>query len=265
MDRLLLIASTFCFLLGFAYTMFTLGAGRYRPSRWSLGVVGLGFLLQTGFLYLRGEALGRCPLTNLFEVLTFLSWSMVLFYLLIGPAYRLSLMGAFTSPLAFLIQTVALLIPGADHPPVLSTVHNPWLEMHAAFSVMAYGAFALACVAGGMYLAQERQLKTHQLHSMFFQLPPIRDLGVTNARLMLAGFGLLSVGLVAGFVMGNLEAHMVKIFWSCAVWLLYGVVLAAVFRHSLSGRRVAWLSVGAFGVVVGTLWSLKFISQPAPL
>ena len=34
-------------------------------------------------------------------------------------------------------------------------------------SMIAYGAFALACVAGVMYLVQERQLKTHQLHSIF--------------------------------------------------------------------------------------------------
>jgi len=30
-------------------------------------------------------------------------------------------------------------------------------------SLVAYGAFALACIAGVMYLVQERQLKTHPL------------------------------------------------------------------------------------------------------
>ena len=99
MDRQLLVLSTFCFLFGFAYTMYALGARVYRRSRLNLIAISLGFLCQTGFLYLRGEALGRCPLTNHFEVLAFLSWSMVLFYLLIGPAYRLSLLGFFTSPL----------------------------------------------------------------------------------------------------------------------------------------------------------------------
>ncbi len=109
MDRLLLVASTFCFLFGFAYTMYALGARTYRASQFNYGVILLGFLLQTGFLYVRGHAQGRCPLTNLFEVFIFLSWSVVLLYLMIGSAYRMSLMGLFTSPLVFLLQVFALL------------------------------------------------------------------------------------------------------------------------------------------------------------
>jgi ABC-type uncharacterized transport system permease subunit len=35
----------------------------------------------------------------------------------------------------------------------------PWLELHASISLIAYGAFALACIAGVMYLVQERQIK----------------------------------------------------------------------------------------------------------
>jgi hypothetical protein len=35
------------------------------------------------------------------------------------------------------------------------------------------GPFALACVAGAMYLVQERQLKTHQLRSIFYHLPAV--------------------------------------------------------------------------------------------
>jgi ABC-type uncharacterized transport system permease subunit len=261
MDRLLLVSSTFCFLLGFAFTVYSMGARSFRPSRLNLLVIALGFGLQTAFLWVRGEALGRCPLTNRFEVLVFLGWSMVMFYLLIGPPYRLSLMGLFTAPVALLIQLFALLVPGLDRAPQLSLVHNAWLELHAAISVVAYGAFSLAGVAGAMYLAQERQLKTHHLHAFFFEWPPIHDLAVANRRLVLVGFGLLTFGLLAGVKMGNLEAHLVKILWSCAVWILYGGILAAIFRHRLSGRRVAWVSVAAFLVVLGTLWSLKFLSN----
>jgi len=50
------------------------------------------FRLQTAFLSVRGHALGSCPITNLFEVLVFLAWSIALIYLLIGTTYRLSLM-----------------------------------------------------------------------------------------------------------------------------------------------------------------------------
>lgn len=261
MDRLLLVISTFCFLFGFAYTMHALGARVYRHSRLNFFAIFTGFLFQTAFLYSRGGQLGRCPLTNLFEVLIFLSWSMVLFYLLIGPTYRLSLLGAFTSPLVFIFQVFALLTPGLDVPSKAKAAPNAWLELHAAISIVAYGAFALACVAGVMYLAQERQLKSHNIRSIFYHLPPIRDLAVANSRLVFTGFALLSVGIFAGFAMGNLQAHLLKISWSIGVWLLYGGILLAVFRHRVSGRRVAWLSVAAFSIVLCTLWGLNFIPE----
>ena len=260
MDRLLLVLSTFCFLFGFAYTMYALGAKAYRHSRMNLVAIAAGFLCQTAFLYVRGKALGRCPLTNLFEVLVFLGWSMVLFYLLIGPAYRLSLLGFFTSPLVFFFQMFALLTPW-DAPARLRPAPNPWLELHAAVSIVAYGAFALAGVAGVMYLAQERQLKTHNLKSIFYHLPPIRDLATANTRLVLAGLALLTVGLLAGFAMGNAGAHAAKIVWSSAVWLLYALLAGAEWWRRISPRRAALMSVGAFALVLITLSGLTFISQ----
>lgn len=264
MDRLLLIAATFCFLFGFAYTMHALGARVYRPSRANFFSILAGFLLQSTFLYLRGEQVGRCPLTSLFEVLIFLSWAMVLFYLVVGPAYRLSLLGAFTSPLVFIFQMIALLAV-KDTPSQIKVAPNPWMELHAAASIVAYGAFALACVAGVMYLAQERQLKTHNIHSIFYHLPPIHDLAIANGRLILTGFGLLTIGIAAGLMIGQIQSHAVKIAWSVGVWMLYGLIFGLSKGHRLSPRRVAWLSVGAFTATLITLSGISFIQEKGTL
>src|SRR5206468_4235573 len=74
-----------------------------------------GFVFQTGFLYWRGQNIHRCPLTNSFEFTVFLIWAAVLFYLLIGPAYQVSFLGAFTAPLAVALGLIALL--GLDDTP----------------------------------------------------------------------------------------------------------------------------------------------------
>ncbi|HEV7401854.1 MAG TPA: cytochrome c biogenesis protein CcsA [Chthoniobacteraceae bacterium] len=259
MDRTLLVISTFCYLFGFGYTMYAFGARSLRPSRWNFLAMAGGFVFQTGFLFVRGQAIGRCPLSNLFEVLVFLCWSMVLFYLAIGPAYRLSLLGTFTSPLVFLIQIVALLIPPA--PVVRATAVNPWLELHAALSVVAYGAFALACVAGVMYLAQERQLKTHHIKTAFYHLPAIRDLAVANSRLIVVGFVLFNVGLLAGISQGL--AHS-RLLWaiSVGVWVLYGGLIVATFAHRVTPRKVAIVSISAFGVMLLTLQLVPSAARP---
>ncbi len=254
MDRLPLIFSTICFLLGFAYTMYTFGAGKHRWPRFNLVVMSLGFALQTWFLHLRGAALGRCPLTNFFEVLIFLAWSMVLLYLVVGTAYRLSLLGAFTSPFVFLLQVVALIAP-IDTPARLLSRPDPWLEMHAALSIIAYGAFAMAGVAGVMYVAQERQLKSHHLSSIFYEMPPIMHLAVANKRLLWTGLILLTIGLSCGFlVQGPLNAY--KIGWGIVMWFIYlGIVLA----RRIGPRRIALLSVAAFSLSITALWGLNFL------
>ena len=259
----LVIVSSLFFLASFLYTAFMLATRRKFSPPWNLLVVVLGFLAQTAFLYARGQLRGRCPLTNLFEVIAFLCWGLVLFYLIVGNTYRLSPLGIFTAPLVFGLQTFAT-VAGLDYAnnggglPRGSV--NPWLEFHAAFSVLSFGAFALAGLAGGMYLWQERQLKTHRLRSGFFQLPPIGDLGRVNARLLMVGFVLLSLGLVAGFNMGapNTWPHLV---WAVVIWVLYGFLVQARWgAWRLGPRRVASLSVVAFTVALLTLGGLTFVA-----
>jgi ABC-type uncharacterized transport system permease subunit len=264
-DRSLLAASTFCFLLGFAHTMFVLGRGRYQPSRFNFAAMAGGFAFQTGFLVMRGHALNACPLTNLFEVLIFLSWSMVLLYFVVGTAYRLSLLGVFTSPLAFIFQAFALIAPLDSPPgPRARVVAQPWLETHAAISIIAYGAFALACVAGVMYLIQERQLKTHRFRGLFFHLPPIADLAVAINRLIFTGFILLTLGLLSGFAVRD-RIEWSKVIWGVGVWLIYGGILQADQWRRVTPRRVAQLSVAAFSITLATLWGLNFLNPAGSL
>lgn len=261
LDHGALFFSSLFFLGSFLYTAFCLGTHRKIILPVNLLFVGLGFLMQTHFLYTRGELRGRCPLTNLFEVIAFLCWGLVLFYLVVGNTYRLSPLGLLTAPLVAGLQTFAAfadLDRVADAAP--RGVVNPWLEFHAAFSVLSFGAFALAGLAGGMYLWQERQLKTHRLRSGFFQLPPIGDLGRLNARLLTVGFLLLSLGLFAGFNMGtpNTLPHLL---WAVVVWVLYAFLVQARWGAWRVGpRRVASLSVVAFTVALLTLGGLSFVA-----
>ncbi|HSP44933.1 MAG TPA: cytochrome c biogenesis protein CcsA [Chthoniobacterales bacterium] len=262
MDRQLLIASTLCFFTALLRTLFAAREGTSLHGRFNFFAIGLGFLFQTAFLSFRGHALGRCPLTNLFEVFVFLAWSVALIYLLIGPAYRLSLMGAFTAPLVFLIQTFALLAP-IDIPLPIRLPANPWLEFHASVSMIAYGAFALACVAGVMYLVQDRQLKTHQLRSIFYHLPPLTNLFSALTRLLWVGFALYTAGLVSGFFTGG-PLPRLKMICAFGVWLFYGTILEGRHLHRLAPKRIATLCILAFTAAVSVLWAINFVSQTGP-
>jgi ABC-type uncharacterized transport system permease subunit len=258
-DRQLLIVSTVCFLAAIGRTIVALRAGIFRPGRFNFLSIGLGFIFQTAFLSIRGHALGRCPLTNLFEVFIFLAWSVALIYMLVGPAYRLSLMGAFTAPLVVLLQGFALLAPIDTRRPVKLPA-NPWLEFHASISLVAYGAFALACIAGVMYLVQERQLKTHQLHSIFSHLPPLTDLFAAITRLLWWGFALYTLGLTSGFFVGQ-PLPYVQVVCAFGVWLLYAAILQGRHLRRLAPKHVAALCIVGFSAALALLWGITFTAQ----
>lgn len=263
MDRQLLIVSTLCYFTAVIRTLLAVRNRIALHGRFNFFAIAAGILFQTAFLYVRGHSLGRCPLTNLFEVFIFLAWSVALIYMVVGPAYRLSLMGAFTAPLVFVLQTFALLAP-IDLPHQSRSPANSWLEFHASISMIAYGTFALACVAGVMYLVQERQLKTHHLHSIFSHLPPLTSLFDALTRLLWLGLALYSAGLISGFLTGG-PLPRLKMVCAFGVWLFYAVILRGRHRHWFAPKRVATLCVLAFTAAISVLWAINFVSQTHPM
>jgi ABC-type transport system involved in cytochrome c biogenesis permease subunit len=221
-----------------------------------------GFALHTVFLYLRGRALGRCPLTNLFETQVFVTWAAVLFFLLIGPSYRVSFLGAFTAPLVWVICLAALLSP-VDVVKAAPPRHSPWIEFHAAIAVLACGAFALGFVTGAMYLLQERQLKTRRLTSSFLLLPSIEQLDVIHFRLLIMGFGMLTIGMVGGIVSYHIVGHWTipKIIWASSVWILYGALVLARGLWTLRGRKIALASMVSFTLMLVGFWGVNLFQQ----
>ncbi|MEI8310589.1 MAG: cytochrome c biogenesis protein CcsA [Verrucomicrobiota bacterium] len=263
MDRLLLTGATFCLLLSFGYTLYALGAGRFRPGAVNLVAILGGFLILTADLWIRGRAQGSCPINSLFDVLVFMCWSILLIYLVIGPAYHLSLLGAFTSPLVFLVLLFAQL--GPVGPAAQGRFdHDPWTELHAALSLVAYGAFALAAVAGLMYLVQDRQLKMRRTGALLYNLPPISDLGVANARLIKLGFGLLTAGFVAGFAaghVGGVHTNGIKFLASVLIWAGYGAILLLRKIRRLPPKRTAEASMLVFCVALLALPAIQYLSS----
>jgi len=254
METAFVIASTACFIAAFALSLWALRREK-RVSPWvRFGVMGLGFALQCSFLYLRGQELGRCPLTNGFEILIFVSWAIVLLYFAVGHTFHLSLLGLFTVPLTALFQIIALMMPQGVNEPV-KQAPDYWLEMHASLSLVAYGAFALACVAGVMFLIQDCYLRSGRLGLFFYQLPPVQYLTQAISRLLWLGFLLLTIGIVSALMMDQWPGTG-KLATIALVWLAYGAVLVWKFIHGLGARKLASAAVWVFALPVLTYWFL---------
>ncbi|GAA5477983.1 cytochrome c biogenesis protein CcsA [Haloferula helveola] len=243
-DLAFLIAATLLAAVGGALGMRSLHHGRRSKATvfWMIAV----FVAQLGFLSIRGQARGACPLVGIGEILVFLAWSLTLIYLLVGPTYRLSLLGVFSAPVIVLFQGVAL-IPGVlDPDPTKVATTDAWRETHSAMSVLGYGALALAAVSSVMFLVLDRQLKDHHLASgLFRNLPPVRELLVSGRRLLWLGWGMLTIGVAAGFLMerDGGGAHLVA---AVAVWVAYAALVGVAQFRGLTGRKFSVLCVVLF-------------------
>ena len=251
--RLILLFSTIAFVVGFVHALVAIRAGAWKESRWHVLPIAIGFAFQCAFLYLRGQSHGRCPLMNLFEVFIFIGWCIVLLYFLVGTAYRLSLLGVFTAPLIALLQTLALLSPFDTAAKSLTGKVNPWLELHASVALIAYAAFALACITGVMFLIQDHLLKRHRIHALFHQLPPIQHLSKAIVRMVTLGVILLAFAMVCTFKITQ-PITPAKLIFSWGVLALYFAILVIMWLHTLGARRTAWLAVVGFIVPFVSLW-----------
>ena len=251
--------------LSVLYSIFLWRKGFRQDNRVNYCLLLLAAGLHTVAMFKRGFSLSRCPVNNLYEATTFIAWTIVAAYLVLGAWSRLRFLGAFASPVLFAMGVFALM-PKLD-------VHGPkpdfsggWLSLHAALILLSYGAFGLSSVAGLMYLSQEHDLKFHKLRAILSRLPPIQRLELVMGRLLLTGFVLLTAGLVVGAVWLQLPPGMYylndwKVLWSIFVWVLYLVLLVLHWRFAQNGRRFAWGAVGGFAFILLTFWGSYLLSN----
>lgn len=248
-----LLGAVFCFLTATALAILEVTRGARHARIPTLILMAAGFLLETLYLHYQGGMRGRCPITTLPEILIFLSWSTVLLYFMVGPAYHLSLLGVFTAPLVAIFTATGLATGAVSRIPTLPlSPVDPWLETHASVSLISYGAFTLAAVAATMFLVQNRLLKSRSLTQLFYNLPPVSYLARAVKRLIFIGFLLLSVGIASAFLLKVFPGWS-KILLASSVWIGYGTLLLIDLRNRLSPRSLSRASLCLFALPVITL------------
>ncbi len=242
----------------FVYGLTWLIKKRKHRKLLMLSLVLAGFASQTLGLFIRGIELGRCPLGNPFEKVQFVVWSAVMLYLFIGPAFRMSLLGFFSSGLAAILGATSLFITGWDvsyHRAASAT--SGWVETHAALAVFSYGIFGILALTSFMYLLQNYGLKKKRFTGLFPILPSIVQLDQMNRRLLLMGVAVLTVSLGVGAV--YFRSHLsdvqsAKIVTTVALWLAYTILLLLQRVKRLAAKKFALSCILLFVLALITLW-----------
>ena len=202
-------------------------------------------------LYLGSELVaGRTPWTGIHEVMAGLSLMITLAYLLTMRRHRLTVLGAFITPITLLLLLAAGL--RSSVPPVPDAVRRALLPVHIGVNVLGMAAFALAFAAAVAYLIQEQLLRTKNVLGVFQRLPALDVLDSLGAKLLTLGFPLFTVGLLIGTfwaARGGATLSAGQAFGMVA-WLFFGCVLLARVVAGWSGRRAA------IGTMLGFLCAL---------
>lgn len=259
-ERFFLSLSCVPYAIASAYAFYAFGAKSFRRNHLNLAFIVVAFVLHSIFLFMRGEEIGHCPLTNPFETIVFLSWAIALNYLLIGPPFHISLLGAFSAPLILALNLFAMLTPTLDRPSGPQPQAGWLLELHAGVSVLAYGTLGIAAIAAVMFLISNHYLKLRLLHPIVSRLPPVGKLDVVSQRVMVLGFLLLAVGMAAGFLSPTIKHDTVKATWSVMVLLGYALLLLARLKSWFSPSRFAWACVSLYLFILLTFWAINSVS-----
>lgn len=242
-DRTWLWLAAACYLAGAALGTLSLIRERKHSRAVMYLILAAGYAFQTFGLYVRGMAVKGCPLGNTFELLQFTAWSAATLYLVVGPAFRLSLLGYGTALLSAGLSLGGLLVPALD---AAKRVHifggNAWIEFHAALALFSYGVFGLLAFVAGMYWLRDYGLRRKQVGGVFALLPSIRDLDHIGLRLLAAGVALLAASLAVGSVWWLREpasVNLVKLFATIGVFVAYALALGLRLTQRLVGRRWA--------------------------
>ncbi|MFB5082773.1 c-type cytochrome biogenesis protein CcsB [Symbiobacterium thermophilum] len=124
-----------------------------------------GVILQGLAIVARWMGSGQVPLANMFEYMSFLGWSIMLFFVILSAWYKLPGLGAFVAPVGVVVIAYASVFPTEVRPlaPVLQSV---WLPLHVSVAALGEGAFAVSFGAALMYLLRVRKEQSSRWEEM---------------------------------------------------------------------------------------------------
>ena len=238
-----------------AATLFFLDLARKEGSpvraQWAPRLLALAGTLHAVHVVTASMLSRVCPIDSLHFALSFSALIAVGAYLLLRERLGLHALGAFVSPIALTFLIGAQFVGNTSES--VAGVSRTLLMLHIAANVLGVGLFLIAGAAGSVYVVEERRLRQKKkIASLNSRLPPLDSLDRTTHRLLLAGFPLLTFGVVTGAVFAHQiarenSAEFLRTLLGYATWLLLGGVLLLRRTSGFRGRKAAYGTIA--GVV----------------
>ncbi|MDB4998501.1 MAG: Cytochrome c-type biosis protein CcsA/ResC [Myxococcaceae bacterium] len=229
-------------------------AATTSSPRIALVLVAIGTVLHAGHIVVSSLVLHVCPVEGMHFAMSVLSMFACVAYLAMRRRWRIDVVGAFVAPVALTFLLASRFV-AADVGEPSTRVKSAILPLHVTVNLLGDGLFTLAFAAAVAYLVQEKQLKKKHLSGIFQRLPPLDALDKAEHRFLLAGFPLLTIGILTGTIwarrveLGS-TADLTRAAFGYVTWILFAGVLLLRAAWGWRGRRAAYGTIAGFGFAV---------------
>jgi ABC-type uncharacterized transport system permease subunit len=200
---------------------------------------------------------------GLLEALSLLGWTLAVLACIVSVDKQNRVLGTILLLSAAVGAAAGASVTGAGRG---YTEATPGWEL-TAHILLSMGAAALlfaAAVTALLLVFLDRRLRARRVADLSSGLPPLDALEKIMFRLVAAGFGLLTLALITGFLfVTNLFAQNLvqKTVLSLIAWLVFGVLLVGRLWFGWRGRSAVRWTLSGFGILAVAYFGVKFVLE----
>ncbi len=249
------------------------GAGQVGArARKAGGVAGsfawLATLLIAASVVMRGLAVHRAPLGNIFEFVTMASLFVMIVFCAWSTRRDLRWLGIFVVAPVLLMLGAAITIWYTEAAELMPSLKSYWLVIHVTVATLSVAVFTLAAVVTGLYLLVDRAERGDSMRRLARLLPGSRELERLGYGMHIVAFPLWTFTLIAGAIWARQAWASYwnwdpKEVWTFIIWVVYAAYLHARVTTGISRQRTAWIALAGFACIVANyaIVNMYFVGQ----
>ena len=239
---------------------------------------------------------GYFPLSNLYESLLFLTWTLLTIFLYVETRTKSRLIGALLIPVTLLINGFANLTLSPEmqkSSPLVPALQSNWLMMHVSMMLLSYATLIMGSLLSILFLiisrSEDIDLKGGDNSSLPFynvmvdyyearvisssnesseigKLKLLQSLDNWSYRIIGLGFPFLTIGIISGGVWaneawGSYWSWDPKETWALITWLVFATYLHARITKGWEGKKTAILGGLGFFVIWICYLGVNFLGK----
>jgi cytochrome c-type biogenesis protein CcsB len=237
-----------------------------RLGRMAVALTVLGAAVHLLSIVLRGLAVHRWPLGNMYEFMSFVCLVAVIAWLIMLQRFQIRRLGAFVLIPVFILMFLGGTVLYTQAEPVQPALQSYWLVIHVTVVSTACGVLLVPGVASVLYLIKG----AHERNSAIFmrlgpKLPTQATLDRLAYRTTIFGFPLFTFGVICGAIWaesawGRFWGWDPKETTAFIAWVVYAAYLHSRATAGWRGNRAAIINVLGFAVMIFNLFFINLVT-----